>query len=351
LLTSGIYDIIDGWKKSQIMFSATRLGIFETLRKKHTDALTARQIAERLQLNDFATERLLNYCVWLKLLDKTVNAEEKVVYRNTDCAEKFLIRSSPTSVVPLIKYRVAYWNVANHLVDAVKTGKPQLCPTTDSSGDPTNLFTGTDGLYSDHDRKIEFLEFMDVITKNDSTTVIKAFDLKKYGTACDLGGGTGYLAATLAEFYTDMQVMVVELDDVVEVMDHFLPNPIPENLTVMKCDIFKDKLPCVDLFILASIIHDWDEKRIDSLLGRIYEALNPGGAVLLIERTFNESKDGPDSPVLADLEMLLYCTGCERTATEYKQLLAKHGFTGFEIQLHNQAFRNAMLAHKLDKST
>ena len=57
-----------------------------------------------------------------------------------------------------------------------------------------------------------------------------------------------------------------------------------------------------------------------------------GGGLLICEQILNEDKSGPKSALLQSLLMLLVTGGKERSASEYKHLLEKHGFVDIQAK-------------------
>jgi hypothetical protein len=55
-------------------------------------------------------------------------------------------------------------------------------------------------------------------------------------------------------------------------------------------------------------------------------AVEPGARLLIIERTFGEDAQVPQSVLHADVEMLVMCGGQERTRAQYAALLAEASF-------------------------
>ena len=47
-------------------------------------------------------------------------------------------------------------------------------------------------------------------------------------------------------------------------------------VTCFPGDMFKDDLPEADLYVLAHVIHNWDDDRIDTIMKKLYKALPPG---------------------------------------------------------------------------
>lgn len=58
-----------------------------------------------------------------------------------------------------------------------------------------------------------------------------------------------------------------------------------------------------------------------------------GGGLLVCEQILNEDKTGPLSAVTGSLMKLVITGGKERSASEYKQLLEKHGFVDVQAKL------------------
>src|SRR5262249_27589478 len=101
-------------------------------------------------------------------------------------------------------------------------------------------------------------------------------------------------------------------------------------VNVLAGDFFTSDLPSADLFALGRILHDWSEGKIIILLGRIFNRLPSGGAILIAEKLINEDRSGPISAQLQSLNMLVCTEGKERTLTEYRELLEKVGFRNAE---------------------
>lgn len=65
----------------------------------------------------------------------------------------------------------------------------------------------------------------------------------------------------------------------------------------------------------------------------IYFFVFKGGGLLICEKVLDEDKRGPKRVLLQSLIMLLSTGGKERTASEYKQILHKHGFIDIQVTL------------------
>ncbi len=56
-----------------------------------------------------------------------------------------------------------------------------------------------------------------------------------------------------------------------------------------------------DLITLSFILHDWDDPECRVILKRCFEALEPGGSLLILEKAFNDERTGPLFPALMNL--------------------------------------------------
>ena len=111
-------------------------------------------------------------------------------------------------------------------------------------------------------------------------------------------------------------------------------------------DFFADPLPEGDVFALGRILHDWGEKKILRLLGRIHHRLPQGGAVLIAEKLLLDDKTGPGWAQMQDLNMLVCTEGKERTLVEYEGLLQRVGF-GEVLGCRTASPLDAVLAFKV----
>jgi hypothetical protein len=75
-------------------------------------------------------------------------------------------------------------------------------------------------------------------------------------------------------------------------------------------------------YVLKAILHDWDDARSLDLLRTCRRAMGEKSTLLIIERLLEE---GNVEAAISDLNMMVGPGGLERTATEYRDLLAAAG--------------------------
>jgi len=88
--------------------------------------------------------------------------------------------------------------------------------------------------------------------------------------------------------------------------------------------------PGGDAYVLKDIVHDWDDGLAIAILRNCRVAMTAPPSVaarLLVVEKVIPPGNGPFADKLTDITMLLVTRGRERTAKEYRALLADAGFT------------------------
>jgi acetylserotonin N-methyltransferase len=311
---SGILELISAFRRTQILFTACELRLFDQL----AEPKSADQLAVELSLNGDALERLLGGCVMLGLL-----ARDGERYVNTPAANRYLTSASPDRMLGYIGYSNAMlWKLWDNLPDAIREGTHRWKQTygTDSGSIFKEMYR------TDADRR-EFLLGMHGYGLLSSPVVVNAVDLSRYKMFVDLGGATGHLTAAACRRWTNLKGVVFDLPEVLPLATEMLSQTdVKDRVSVVGGDFFADPLPPGDVYALGRILHDWAEPKIVKLLARIYESLPPGGMVFVAEKVLHDDKAGPEWAVLQSLNMLLVTEGKERTLGEYAKLLEAAGF-------------------------
>ncbi|CAJ1079784.1 probable bifunctional dTTP/UTP pyrophosphatase/methyltransferase protein isoform X1 [Xyrichtys novacula] len=98
-----IMDLMDGFKASKALFTATKLRVFDVLQNK--PGLDAEQVAQEIKASVKGTACLLEACVSLGLLKSKEQTCQKTVYENTDlsphvsCSQTLLSLCTATSSI------------------------------------------------------------------------------------------------------------------------------------------------------------------------------------------------------------------------------------------------------------
>jgi acetylserotonin N-methyltransferase len=311
---TAVLDLLEAFRRSKTMFAAVALGVFDALADE-PKPLAA--LAGEVKGDPDALQRLLDACVGLRLLTRAGDH-----YANTPAAAAYLCRSSPRRLTGYLLYsNEVLWKLWANLEDAVREGTHRWRQTYGWEGPIFDHFFRTD------ESKREFLMGMHGQGLLSSPYVVAAFDLSGYRRLVDLGGATGHLVVAACRRYPGLRAVVFDLPAAVPLArETVAATDVADRVEVVAGDFFTDPLPEADLYAVGRILHDWAEEKVLRLLGRIYERLPAGGALLIAEKLLADDRAGPRWALMQSLNMLVCTEGKERTLAEYEALLRRVGF-------------------------
>src|SRR5262249_26540140 len=119
-----------------------------------------------------------------------------------------------------------------------------------------------------------------------------------------------------------------------------------ERVGVHVADMFNDPFPSdCDVHLFSNVLHDWDVFRVRQLLAKSFEALLPGGLLIIHGAHINASKTGP-LPLAAYSTLLMTITeGKCYSERELHDLVSEAGFRDFKLS-PTTADRSAITTRK-----
>jgi DNA-binding transcriptional ArsR family regulator len=159
-----------------------------------------------------------------------------------------------------------------------------------------------------------------------SLACVPVLDWPSTGTIADIAGGVGTLLAAALQAAPGAQGIVVDQPHVLERARPFLERQgLGDRCVLHPGDLFAPPPPA-DLYLLARVLHDWDDDRA----ARILAALGRGATQATRLRVFEmllPDDDTPHRAKMSDVAMLLlFGGGRERTADEFRGLLERTGW-------------------------
>ncbi len=176
-----------------------------------------------------------------------------------------------------------------------------------------------------------FNDAMVAFTRMVIPAVLAAYDFSGIEKLMDVGGGYAELLCAILMAHPSMRGAVVDLPRCAEGAKKKLADAGLSQRGEFIAGSFFESVPSgADSLILKSIIHDWDDERSVKILENCRRALPlQGGRLLLVERLMPEMLEARVehcSVTLSDLNMLRGPGGCERTESDYRELLHDSGF-------------------------
>jgi 3-hydroxy-5-methyl-1-naphthoate 3-O-methyltransferase len=280
--------------------------------------MTVDDAAEALGIHHRPADLMLAACASLGLLRKQGDR-----YYNTEISEEFLVPGRDRYYGALFRYmeRRAYpaWE---GLVTALRTNRPV-------AWDPDTQ----DSVFSPEDREnVEvFWKAMHTISVFTAQALSRALDLTSHHRLLDLGGGSATYGIELCRIYPHLFATSYDLPHVSAIAAQKIEEVgMVDRVSVVAGDFFADAhLPTGhDVIILSSILHDWDETTNIGLLDKCFDALPPGGIVVVCESILNDDRTGPPEAALMGIHMLVEtAAGKNYSGAEYTEWLTRAGFT------------------------
>lgn len=166
-------------------------------------------------------------------------------------------------------------------------------------------------------------------TKRVVRAFIAAYDFAGTRTVVDVGGGSGALLAAILQANPEMQGILFDVGaGLAGAPEMILSAGVDGRVKFIEGSFFDSVPSGGDVYLLKSIVHDWDEEHGVAILKNCRKAMHATSRLVLLERVMPERIDDPDAAlgaVMTDLHMMVLLGGQERTPREYGELLAKAG--------------------------
>lgn len=157
-----------------------------------------------------------------------------------------------------------------------------------------------------------------------------AFDFQSVSTVVDVGGGSGALLVAVLRGQPATRGILFDLAaGLAGAREALRSEGLEDRVEIVEGSFFESIPAGADLYLLKSIIHDWDEPSAVAILRACRTAMSaPGARLVLVERTLPEVIEDPDDALgtlMSDLNMMVVLGGRERTPAEYAELLSAAG--------------------------
>jgi hypothetical protein len=276
-----------------------------------------RPLAELARLTDAnpdALNRLLRAAASVGILREV----EPSVYANAPLGET-LRKDAPVGLRDLVLAELApgHWLPWGHLYDAVKSGQSQARAALGHDTWEYYARTPEEGAC--------FARGMGNVSAIVAAEVLPAYDFSRFEHIVDVGGSEGVMLAGALRAAPRARGVLLDLPEVIARGQQAVArHGLGDRLQAVGGD-FRAEVPAGgDLYILKTILHDWDDDGSVTILRNVRQAARPGAKIVVIEMVIPEQVS--PSPVhLMDLNMLVMLGGRERTEKEFARLFARAG--------------------------
>ena len=156
-----------------------------------------------------------------------------------------------------------------------------------------------------------------------------AYDFTNVGTVVDVGGGNGAILTGVLRAHAGIRGILFDLGQGLAGADEKLAAAgVADRVTLHEGSFFEAVPPGADVYLLKSILHDWDDERALAILQNCSRAMLSASRLVILERKMPGRIKNPEdafTAVMGDLHMMVVLGGKERTADQFRELLSRAG--------------------------
>ncbi|GHC40583.1 methyltransferase [Streptomyces cinnamoneus] len=313
---AAVMQLAFGQMGTYVLGTAVRLGVFEQVGEGER---TVADLARVLGTQPQATHRLLRALAGLQLLTETAPG----TFATTPAGD--LLRSGvPGTLVSVARVftdpsMTRGWDF---LEQSVRTGEVGF-----EAAFGTDFFSY---LKERPELSAEFNAAMGQATQVVAEVLPAHYDFGRFGTVVDVGGGDGTLLAAVLRAHPGPRGVVYDTAEGLAQAPALLADgKLADRITLTVGDFFASAPAGGDLYLLKSVVHDWNDEQCVTILRNIREVIPDHGSLVLVEPVLPAvvSAETHALTYLSDLNMLVNLGGRERTADDFAGLCTAAGFT------------------------
>lgn len=314
-----LLQMADGFIVNRCLCALATLGVADLLTE---GPKSAAELAGKLNVNESALYRVLRATASVGVFEETPSASAggPRLFGNNRLSH-FLRSGVPGSLKAQLVFRGSEFVYVpfQEIMHSVETGQPAR-----------DKVFGMDGFEYLRRHPEQGRIFDDAMTSMSAMTgplVAAAYDFGRWGSIMDVGGGNGILLASILRAYPKLRGVLADLPHVLDRARErgYLGAELASRAKLQECDFFREVPSGCRGYVMKSVIHDWDDEKARHILESCGRAVPDDGALLLVEWSLPEGSE-PSPGKLTDIAMLVLTGGKERTANEYRELLAGSGF-------------------------
>lgn len=246
--------------------AAVRLGVFDALDQ---GPLSAAELANRLGTDERGTAALLEALTSLGYVRRRGDR-----YANAPTASRWLTKERAPDFVEATQFlEMAAFDLWADLEQAVRTGR--------------SVRPIYDWLEDDPQRSAAFQVWTRWIAATAAPEIVRRVPLPAAAQRLiDVGGGHGRYAAEYCRAYAGLSAVVFDLPTALRSAEDLLGEPdLAGRISLQPGDFLGDDLGHgFDVALLINIIHGLSEEENRRLIGRVAQALSPGGMIVIAEQ-------------------------------------------------------------------
>jgi hypothetical protein len=305
--------LVSGFRVYQMVVAACRLQLPDLVAE---GPKTADELAASTETHGPSLRRMLRgLAAWSFIEEKPDGRFGATPLSDTFRSDKPGLRNM---AIMLSKEEYQAWG---DLLHTVQTGKPAF----------EHVFGKNrwEKLGEDPQAAAEFNAAMVELSSRVAQSFASAYDLGAARTVVDVGGGNGALLIAVLRANPEVRGILFDLAQGLSGADEKLAAAgVADRVTLHEGSFFEAVPSGGDVYLLKSIVHDWDDERALAILQACRRAMDAEARLVILERELAGRIEDPSEAlpsVMSDLNMMVVLGGMERTPDEYRELLARAG--------------------------
>jgi ketosteroid isomerase-like protein len=310
-----------GFWESRVLLSAVELNLFTILVER---PLELSELTRRLGLHPRGARDFFDALVALGFLER-----DGALYKNARGASTFLNRMNPEfDMTALLEVADAHWyDTWRHLTAALRTGQPQSKATV-GEGDHFDV------LYADPLRVEKWQRAMHAGSVGTTLALAEKFPWREYQTLADIGCAAGSMLRRVLSRHAHLYGIGFDLAPLAPSFERAAVEAgLAKRMRFTAGSFFSDPLPPANVISFGHVLHDWDLPTKRMLLQKAFDALPPGGAVVVYDMMIDDERSKNAFGMMMSLHVLLESPGgFDYTGADCLTWLNDAGFQGCYIE-------------------
>ena len=276
-----LYRMVVAPVRSKLLLTGIELKVFNQL----SEPKSADAVAQAIGTHPRNTGVFLDSLTAIDLLQK-----KNGLYRNSPITQAFLVEDSPTYLGALLQMLHSQISLEN-LSKLIKEGPP-----------PTPEMTFSEEMFAQELASSELAGNAQIMVD----VVSELPEFPSFRKMLDLGGGPGLIGMAVVAAHPSMKGVIFDLPPMVKVAETFIREyGMEDRMEVLGGDGFRDSIgEGYDLVLACSSLQGYKDK-LDSVVKKVYDALNPSGVFISYFYGLTHERTKPEICVLTLLSMAL----------------------------------------------
>lgn len=324
--SDGVLDLARAYQPAAVLAAAADLEIFGAL---VDEPLPASSLAQKLGCDLRGLTILLDALAALQLLQKR---EDR--YALCSGGDALLTATGSHSVLAMAQHQANCLRRWAQLARVVKTGQPA---------------ERTPGVRGEAGDQESFIGAMDNVSAPVADPVVQAIRPLEFHHLLDVGGASGTWTIAFLQACPSAAGTLFDLPEVLPMARRRLEKAgLAERVRLVAGDFMRNALPSgADLVWVSAIVHQNSRDQNRHLFANVFQALQPGGRIVIRDVLMNSSRTEPVAGALFAVNMLVATQrGGTFTFEELRDDLQAAGFTDAAVVRRDEGMSSIVVANK-----